>query len=82
MRIINRLDRFHKTPKGYLAFGLIELVLAYIFASIAIDSANMWTYIAALILTIGALRNLFSVFSAQYPNLTNKEKTKNAGRNR
>jgi hypothetical protein len=81
MRVINRLDRFHKTPKGYLAFGLIELVLAYTFASIAIDSANMWAYLAAIILTIGALRNLFSVFSAKHPNIAPKGKTKNAGNN-
>ncbi len=58
--IIRRFDRFHRTRTGYLLLGIIELLLAYIFISIAIDTANLWSYLAAIILVFGAIFNLFN----------------------
>lgn len=67
MKPLNRLDRFHKTKKGYLVFGLAELVLAYIFISIAVDTANMWAYLAGLVLSIGTVLNFINLFTAKAP---------------
>lgn len=60
------MDHFHKSKRGYLIFGVVELVLAYIFASIAMDTASMWAYLATLILLIGAVLNFINVFTAKY----------------
>lgn len=54
---MEKLQTFHKTKQGYIVFGLIELILLYIFASIAIDTANMFAYLASLVLFIGAILN-------------------------
>ena len=57
---MDKLQAFHKTRQGYLAFAVVELVLAYILASIAIDTANMFAYVFAAILTVGALINVIN----------------------
>ncbi len=61
MRIIEKLENWHKTNSGLLVFGLIELGLAYMFVSLAIDSGSLWDYLLTLIFVIGFLRNLFSL---------------------
>lgn len=65
MGVLNRLDGFHKSKRGYLIFGIVELILAYIFASIAIDTASMWAYLATIILSIGTVLNFINVFTAK-----------------
>ena len=60
---IDQIDNFHKTKKGRLTFGLIELLAAYLFLSLAIDSGQIWQYIAAVILAIGAVNNLIRSFA-------------------
>lgn len=77
MKLINRLDRWHKTPKGHLTFGVLEIVLAYILLSIALDTASMWVYLGGILMLIGGLRNLIRVFSAPHPNVQQKGKVKN-----
>ena len=72
--VIERISKFHKTTKGYLAFGTAELALLYIFASISIDTANMWAYLASLTLAIGAIVNFAQVLKRTSP------LKKNAGR--
>jgi hypothetical protein len=59
--MLNRLNKWHKTKLGYLAFGLVELALAYGFASLAIDRGNLWYYLLTLIFLVGALQNLFKL---------------------
>ncbi len=59
--MLQRLDRFHKTGPGYLVFGLVELAMAYGFASLSIDRGNLWWYILTLIFLVGALRNLLAL---------------------
>lgn len=58
MEYIERLNQFHKTTAGYALFAALELVLLYIFASISIDTANMWAYLACVLLIIGLIRNI------------------------
>lgn len=65
---LQKLDQIHQTKKGKAWFGAAELLLAYIFASLAIDSGQLWQYILALFLTIGGLNNLLrAVFGKNNP---------------
>jgi hypothetical protein len=59
---LGAIDSWHKTKVGHLTFGLAELLFAYIFASLAIDSGSLIEYAAALILIAGALQNIVKVF--------------------
>jgi len=54
---VKTIDTFHKTRLGYLVFGLVELGLAYIFASLAINSGDLWQWVLAIILFVGFLQN-------------------------
>ncbi|MGI9028111.1 MAG: hypothetical protein ACR2FM_04735 [Candidatus Saccharimonadales bacterium] len=66
---MNKLHEFHKTRHGHITFGVAELVLVYIFASIAIDTASMWAYLAAIVLFIGACVNFikFDELKTKHP---------------
>lgn len=64
MEFVERLDKWHKTKQGYLTFGLLELIAAYIMASWAIDSGNLLVYLGAAILSIGVLQNFFNLVKA------------------
>ncbi len=57
---MEKLETFHKTRQGYIVFGGIELVLVYILASIAIDTANMFAYAFTIILSVGMLNNFYN----------------------
>ena len=59
---IDQIDRFHQTKKGRIIFGLAELLLAYLFVSLAIESGSIWQYLVAILLTIGAVNNLVRAF--------------------
>lgn len=59
--MIDKLDKFHKTRTGYAVFALIELVLAYVFISWAIDSGNLLDYLLALVFTVGFLQNFIKL---------------------
>lgn len=54
---LERLDKFHKTRPGHLVFGLIELLMAYGFASWAIDTGNLLWWIATAFLLLGVAQN-------------------------
>jgi len=56
---ISRFDRWHQTNKGLLVFGLLELGLAYIAGSLAIDNGSLIVYAIMLIVLFGGLNNLF-----------------------
>lgn len=56
--MIRTIDRWHKTKPGYLVFGLIELAIAYGFASLAIDRGNFVWYALAIFFLVGTLQNL------------------------
>lgn len=55
------LHKWHQTKLGLLIFGLIELAIAYGFASLAIDSGSLWWYLLTLIFLVGALQNLLKL---------------------
>lgn len=55
------LHKWHQTKLGLFVFGLIELAIAYGFASLAIDRGNFLWYLLALIFLVGALQNLFKL---------------------
>jgi hypothetical protein len=54
-----KLDQFHKTRTGYIVFGLIELAMCYGFVDWALDSGNLLWWVAAIILFVGAMQDLF-----------------------
>jgi hypothetical protein len=62
MTTVQSLDKWHKTRQGHLVFGLVELVVAYGFASWAIDTGSLWQYALAIILAFGGIRNLVYIF--------------------
>ena len=82
---MDELERFHKTRRGYITFGVGELLLAYLFASLAIDTASMFAYAAAFILIIGGAINLakaLSYTSGQKSTVTIGKQAKNAKKTR
>ena len=54
---LKKLDAWHKTKRGLFAFAVLELILAYIFVSLAIDKGNFIYYILTLALLFGCLQN-------------------------
>lgn len=59
--MIKALDKWHQTKLGLLVFALVELAIAYGFASLAIDRGNPLWYLLTLIFLFGALQNLFKL---------------------
>lgn len=55
--MIRRLADWHEGRAGRLVFGLVELAIAYGFASLSIDRGNLWYYLLTLIFLVGALQN-------------------------
>ena len=56
-RTITKIDKFHKTRRGKLAFGVVELIIAYLVISWAVDSGEIWQYAVAILLLIGGVVN-------------------------
>ncbi len=59
--MMQKLHKWHNLKLGLLIFGGVELLVAYGFASLAIDRGNLWWYLLALIFLIGTLQNLFKL---------------------
>jgi hypothetical protein len=59
---LQAIDKWHKTKLGNLFFALFELAVAYLFASLAIDSGSLWQYAVAILLFIGAIQNFVRIF--------------------
>lgn len=62
--MLQALDKWHKTKPGYLIAGLVELAIAYGFASLAIDRGNLWWYLLTLIFLVGALQNFVKLMKS------------------
>lgn len=62
--MLKKFDTWHKTKPGLLLFGLIELAIAYGFASLAIDRGNLWWYLLTLVFLVGALQNFTKLIGA------------------
>lgn len=59
------IDRFHKTKKGKLVFGILEIGLAYLVVSRAIDTGSLWEWLLGLLLLLGAFNNLVRILFRQ-----------------
>ena len=59
---LQTIDKWHHSKQGYFSFGLAELLIAYGFASWAIDSGQLWQYALAIIFVYGGARNWFRIF--------------------
>ena len=57
--MLQKLKAWPKTKSGLLVFGLAGLVLAYIFARLALDHGSPFWYLLTLAFLVGALQNLF-----------------------
>lgn len=55
---VQSFGKFHRTRVGYLVYGLAELGLAYVLASLAINSGSLWQWALGLIFLFGFLQNL------------------------
>jgi energy-converting hydrogenase Eha subunit C len=59
---IEALDKWHKTRLGHLTFGFMELLAAYLFVSLAINSGSLIEYTVTIILFAGAVQNFVKIF--------------------
>ncbi len=59
---IDKIDRWHQTKKGLITYGLVELAVAYLLASKAIDNGSLIVYVLALVAFIGGVKNLYNLF--------------------
>lgn len=57
-KLVTNIDKFHDTRKGKLTFGVVELVLAAVVMTRAIDTGSIWEWIIGLLFFIGGLNNL------------------------
>lgn len=64
--MISKLNRWHKTKTGLLVFCLSELLIAYGFASLAIDRGDLWWYLLTLIFLVGSLQNFFKLIGKMF----------------
>jgi len=55
------LHSWHQTRVGLFVWALLELLISYGMASLAIDRGTLWWYLLTLIFLIGGLRNLFKL---------------------
>ncbi len=62
--LLKELDAWHKTKKGLLTAGVIELVIAYILGIRAIDTGSLWQYLFTLIFFVGGLHNIFKLIGS------------------
>lgn len=60
MKLAERLKVWSETRAFRIIFGLISLVMAYVFGSFALDSGNLLDYAIAILFVIVGLRELFA----------------------
>ncbi|GAC1387856.1 MAG: hypothetical protein NVS1B7_2370 [Candidatus Saccharimonadales bacterium] len=51
------IDTWHKTTIGYVVAASLELVLAYLVGSRALDTGSGWEYLLTAILLFGGVHN-------------------------
>lgn len=55
---MDAIDKYHSSKKGRITFGTAEIIIAYLFVSLAINSGSIWQYVVAGLLFIGGVNNL------------------------
>ena len=64
LKQLDKFRRYHHTGAGYGVFGLVELGLSYLFASLAVNSGSLWQWTLALILLVGFGQNFVRLIGA------------------
>lgn len=65
---MNKLTKLYKTSAWFvLTIGIIELVIAYGFASLSIDRGNLWWYLFTIIFLIRGVKDLFKFVYRAFP---------------
>lgn len=59
---VQKIDQFHDSRKGRFTFAAAELLVAFGFASAAVDSGEIWQHVLAAIFFVGGARNLFNAW--------------------
>lgn len=57
MSALDKIKKWHDTKQGLLTFAFAELVLAYVFASWAIDTGSLIDWLLAAMLLFGSILN-------------------------
>jgi hypothetical protein len=60
--IFTKFQDWHITKSGFFGMAVFELLLAYCFASLAIDRGNLWFYFLTLVFVVGVIQNVFGFF--------------------
>jgi hypothetical protein len=60
-KVMLEITNWHQSALGLLTFGVVELGLAFVLASLAIDRGTLWWYILAIAAFIGALQNFIKL---------------------
>lgn len=58
LSILRNIRIWHSTKLGYFGFAFCELILAFIFSTLAVDTGSLWFYILAVILLVGVIQNI------------------------
>lgn len=57
-KALKRFEALHQTSRGLIIFAILELGLAYLVGSQAIDTGSWAQYAVALLLLVGGIHNL------------------------
>jgi hypothetical protein len=55
---IKTIKHWHHTKVGLLVFAVVELIVAYGFGSLSINSGNLWWYLLTIIFIVGTIQNI------------------------
>lgn len=55
--MLQKFEKWHQTKQGLIIFTGLEAGLAYLFASLAIDSGSLIEWVLAIVFAIGAVQN-------------------------
>ena len=55
--MLKQLESWHKQKLGLLVFGVVEGILGYVVASLALNSGSLLQWFFAFVLVIGAVQN-------------------------
>jgi hypothetical protein len=59
--MLKKLDKWHKTTRGRIFFTVVELLISYGFACLAINSGSLWWYLFTVSFFVGAINNFKSL---------------------
>jgi hypothetical protein len=63
---MKQLHAWHETKLGLTVFTIVELAIAYGFASLSIDRGNFLYYLLGLVFLFGALRNFVKLIGVLF----------------